>query len=144
MKITLHYFLTVLLYTAVCAQVLADVPELQSDSELASAGYFRLSWQGEDHRDYVLQQANNPEFLNPQTLYQGPDTATLVSGRSDGSYYYRIRYVEADGWSNVTKVEVSHHSLSRAFMFFSLGAIVFIITLVVVVIGNKTHKNLSR
>ena len=144
MKITLKYFLTVLLYTAVCAQVLADVPELQSDSELATAGYFRLSWKGSDDSDYVLQQANNPEFLNPQTLYQGPDTATLVSGRSDGSYYYRIRYVEADSWSNIKKVDVAHHSLSRAFMFFTLGAIVFIATLVVVVIGNKTHKKISR
>ena len=124
------------------APELFAAPELQTDAEMATAGYFRLSWQSNMAADFILEEAKDPTFSQATTLYRGPDTATLISGRSNGTYYYRIRNVQDDAhsdWSNVTKVEVSHHPLSRAFMFFTLGAIVFIATLVVVVLGSKTH-----
>ena len=146
MKTTFFYsWLVGLFLTAASTQVLASVPQLMSDSEQATAGYFQLSWEGDEGSDYLLQEANDPNFSQFTTLYEGPDTARLVSGRSDGTYYYRIRYrdqaEDANAWSNVTTVEVAHHPLSRAFMFFTLGAIVFIATLTVVVMGNKSSKN---
>lgn len=125
------------------SSALAAAPELQSDSDIASAGYYRLSWKSDISVDFILQESKDPAFSQPTTLYQGPDTATLVSGRSDGTYYYRIRSSEDDtetGWSNTAKVEVNHHPLSRAFMFFALGAIVFIATLSVVILGSKSYK----
>jgi hypothetical protein len=136
-------FCMVLTFLLVAAPPLAAAPALQSDSELATAGYYRLSWQSNVAADFVLEEATNSTFSQATTLYQGPDTATLISGRSDGTYYYRIRNVQDDietAWSNVTKVEVTHHPLSRAFMFFVLGATVFIATLIVVILGSKAHN----
>ncbi|WP_455219461.1 hypothetical protein [Kaarinaea lacus] len=127
----------------VTAPPLFAAPELQTDSELATAGYYRLSWQNNIAADFVLEEATDPTFSQVTILYQGPDTATLISGRSDGTYYYRIRNMQDDietEWSNVTRVEVSHHPLSRAFMFFGLGAFVFIATLVIVLLGSKTDN----
>lgn len=131
-----------LLLLLVSSPSLFAAPQLQTDTEMATAGYYRLSWQSDMAADFVLEEATDPAFLQVTTLYQGPDTATLISGRSDGTYYYRVRNMQNDNqddWSDVTTVEVSHHPLSRAFMFFALGAIVFIATLVVVVLGSKTH-----
>lgn len=82
-----------------------------------------------------------PDFTDSKTLYQGPDTATLVSGRKNGTYYYRVRSEKpGSDWSNAVEVKVAHHPLSRAFMFFSLGALVFVATLTMVVRGNLAHK----
>lgn len=119
-------------------------PKLQSDSDLSTAGYYRLTWQSETAGDFELEEASDPAFAQAVNLYRGPDTATLISGRADGVYYYRIRNIhdETDtNWSNVTRVEVQHHPLSRAFMFFALGALVFVATLIVVIHGNKSHKH---
>ena len=39
--------------------------------------------------------------------------------------------------SNPVKVQIQHHSLSRALLFFGLGAVVFLFTLVVVLRGQS-------
>lgn len=141
MKIILYSLISALLVAAISAQALANSPQLQTDSDLATAGYFQLSWQGDNNKNFVLQQSSSTDFSNALTIYHGPDTASLISGLGNGTYYYRIRYDDqANTWSDVTMVKVSHHRLSRAFMFFMLGAIVFIATLVVVVTGNRANK----
>lgn len=143
MKISFICWIVGIFLIAANAYALAAAPQLASDSAQSSAGYFQLSWEGEQGSDYLLQEASEPNFVQANTLYEGPDTATLISGRSDGTYYYRIRYLDMtndDSWSNITQVEVTHHPLSRAFMFFALGAIVFIATLIVVVIGNRSQN----
>lgn len=149
MKLFQTTILLLLLIIPVVLPCLAATPDLQSDSELATAGYFQLSWKTdvsgkEVSGDFTLEEAGDPEFSQATTLYSGPDTATLISGRPDGIYYYRIRSEQDtetnNAWSNTTRVEVAHHPLSRAFMFFALGAAVFIATLVVVILGNKSSK----
>ncbi len=108
---------------------------LLSDSDVSTAGYFQLRWQGEGGQ-FELQQASTPQFLNPQTLYRGGDHASVLSGLANGEYYYRLR---ADGgpWSETLKVEVKHHPLNRAWGFFALGAVMFITTLVVLIRGAR-------
>lgn len=124
---------------------------LASDTSLSSAGYFRLNWQSQNAKaeavTYLLEEAQDAQFSSARTLYAGPDTATLISGRSNGTYFYRVTtHPGADAqtqhiqWSNVAKVEVTHHPLSRAFMFFILGALVFIATAVVIIAGNKSQR----
>jgi len=145
MKISSQCVFAALIFIAASSQAMANPPTLQSDSELATAGYYRLSWEGIATSDYLLQEASDPDFTNVKTLYEGPDTASLVSGRSNGVYYYRVRTIDQSedpgAWSNIAKVEVTHHPLSRAFMFFALGAIVFFATLIVVVAGNRAHRH---
>ncbi len=93
---------------------------------------------------YELQQAEDSLFETARVRYRGPDLATYVSGLPDGSYYYRVRsFNKAEDqyseWSPTVLVMVKHHSLGLAFTLFSIGAVVFILTVLVVVIG--AHKN---
>lgn len=116
-------------------------PRLESDSSLSSAGYYQLHWVNQHAGSFILEESKNPDFTDAKILYQGPDTATLVSGRKNGTYYYRIRSEDAgNDWSNSIQVKVVHHPLSRAFLFFSLGAFVFVATLTMVIRGNLAHK----
>ena len=117
------------------------VPTLKSDSNESTAGYYQLHWSNNHAGDFILQESNKPDFSDAELLYQGPDTATLVSGRKNGTYYYRVRSADTENdWSNSVKVNVTHHPLSRAFMFFSLGALVFVATLIMVIRGNLAHR----
>ncbi len=126
----------------------ADAPVLHTDTTVASAGYYRLTWDWpqSDNRRFELQEAQSADFNGSRTLYQGPDRASLLSGRTDGEYYYRVRLHpengEAGPWSDSVKIAVEHHSLDRAFTFFGVGAGVFLATLGLVVGGNlkSNHK----
>lgn len=73
-------------------------PTLSADTAIATAGYFRLSWvvsgPGKLPR-FELQESANADFLDPRTIYNGPDAATTFSGRSDGDYYFRVRSLES-------------------------------------------------
>ena len=63
-------------------------------------------------------------------------SASTQTGLMDGTYFYRVRSPGGD-WSNVIKVVVEHHPLSRAFLFFALGFMLFAALLVTLVIGHR-------
>lgn len=123
---------------------------LQPVSSTATAGYYQLRWNAGSipvetadsaAADYVLVESRSPAFTNPVAIYRGADTATVISGKPDGTYYYRVRLAhtkagETVNWSNKASITVKHHPLSRAFMFFALGALVFLSILVVIVRGT--------
>lgn len=122
-------------------------PELHTDSANPSGGYYRLTWDWPDQQNqrFQLQESVSRDFSDPQTIYTGPDRATVISGRSDGGFFYRVRRnpddAEPGPWSEVVEVRVEHHSLERAFLFFGIGAVVFVATLALVVGGNlKARK----
>lgn len=117
----------------------STAPILVSDTALSTAGYFRLSWPGQekDQRPYELQQATQSDFSDARTRYRGLDEATVISGLGDDIYYYRVRYENSSAWSDTVEVEVKHHSLSRAFGFFILGAIMFVATVIVLLKGAR-------
>lgn len=116
---------------------------LESDTNLATAGYFRLSWETSDASSHLVE-ATDPKFIDHRVVYSGPDTARLISGKPDGDYFYRLEAVddEIDGrpriLSNVLMVTVAHHKLERALLFFAVGAAVFLATLGLVLLGNRT------
>ena len=115
--------------------------QLTTDSEQATAGYFRLSWNTQTNTQqniiYELQQSTRDTFANAKTIYLGADTARVISGKSNGDYSYRVRTIENDttetSWSETVKVTVLHHSLTKAVAFFAAGAIVFLMTLIYIV-----------
>lgn len=120
--------------------------ELQTDTDLATAGYFQLQWHnGDEHVRYQLQEADNPQFEQARQLYQGQDRARMITGRSDGDYYYRVRVLDVNGstgaWSDTVQVQVQHHSLSRAFGFFAVGAVVFLAILIAILVGNRYYHS---
>lgn len=126
------------------APVLAQnsAPRLSSDSDVATAGFFRLSWETEAGR-VELQEATAPGFRSPVISYSGPDRATVISGKPNGEWYYRVRAVEEDrpeSWSETVKVTVAHHNPSRALLFLSVGIVVFVAIVMMIVRGpGKTR-----
>lgn len=124
-------------------------PTLSVDSTVATAGFFRLSWsapagqEGGQDRGFELQESGSADFENPRIIYTGPDAATTFSGRADGEYYFRVRSIEPgrpSSWSAVTQVQVRHHPLARAWLFFTLGAIVFLATLALILRGTTEEQ----
>ena len=129
-----------------CLPSLAFAVELQTDTEVATAGYYQLEWANADADvDFEIQEADNPDFSNPDQIYQGPDRATVITGRSDGTYYYRARLRDKNGmagdWSSTVKVRVEHHPLTRAFGFFAAGAVVFLAILIAILAGNRRYHS---
>jgi hypothetical protein len=116
----------------------AEPVELRSDSPVASAGFFQLTWEAEG--EVVVQEAATPDFLSPRVAYRGSDNARVMSGKPDGDWYYRARTAGSESdYGQVLKVTVQHHPVGRAFAFFSLGAVVFLVTLGVIVNGARSE-----
>jgi hypothetical protein len=113
-------------------------PQLSVDNPTATAGFYRLHWSG-TAPVFELQEATGSGFDRPTTLYRGPDTATVISGKPDGTWYYRVRAATdagSDAWSNALAVTVDHHDLGRALLFLALGFAVFIAIVVTVLRGK--------
>lgn len=140
-RLTVLLFVPLFFASSICGAVEL---ELESDTDVATAGYYQLKWDNADKNvRFEIEEADNSAFDDARRLYQGRDRATVITGRPDGRYYYRVRIVSVDGsttsWSDTVKVEVDHHPLSRALGFFSVGAIVFIAILVAILIGNRRY-----
>lgn len=135
--------LSLILFSTLCLQGLAMARaatiNLSSDTETATAGYFRLHWQALPGAEtYILQESLAADFSQPRPVYQGPDTASVISGKTDNVYFYRVISAEpSTTTSNTVGVTVAHHSLNKAFTFFAIGAVVFIATLLLIVSGNR-------
>lgn len=88
-----------------------------------------------------IESSRDKLFSNPVNLYQGGDEATVLTGLSDGAYYFRGRYLDQNGvsspWSEPVSLSVEHHSLVKALSFFSIGAVVFVATLLLIILGAK-------
>ena len=113
---------------------------LETDTELATAGYFRLNWSADPQPSgYLLQQAKNADFSDARTLFTGKDTARVLSGLPDGDYFYRVRSLDTndDAWSNPIQVSVRHHPFSRAAGFFIAGLVAFIALIAVLFHGSR-------
>lgn len=121
-----------------------QAPRLFSDTQTATAGYYRLNWESADIDLVIeLQQADNPAFTDAELRYRGRDTASVVSGMQDGKWYYRARSVTDSNispWSDTVAVKVAHHSLPRAWLFFGLGALVFAATLLLIIRGTEQNR----
>jgi hypothetical protein len=118
----------------------ASAAMLESDQSESNEGYFQLRWEAEE--PIRLVEATDPGFRDAAVLYRGSDTASVISGKPDGIWYYRIE--AADGGAILTDpitVTVRHHSLQRAFSFFALGAVVFVMTLGLILLARpKAHE----
>lgn len=121
--------------------------KLQADTDVATAGYFQLHWDAGQSTNRLVE-SRDPEFENRRVVYEGPDTARLMSGKRDGQYYYRLERTrpsdslasEPEIVSNTLQVTVSHHSTERAFTFFAIGAVVFLATLIMVLAGGASER----
>lgn len=119
----------------------SSAPTLSSDTDIAGAGYYRLSWET-DYPKVELQEALDASFAGATSIYSGSDHASLLSGKSNATYYYRVRGIDADDpsdWSQPVSVKVAHHSLDRAFSILGLGFVIFLALVVVILRGEGKH-----
>jgi hypothetical protein len=123
-----------------------EAPALESDTAVATAGFYRLQWEpAAVGGGYELQESTRTDFSDARMLYVGPDLATVLSGKPDGDYYYRIRGLAADArspWSTPVHVQVRAHPLGRALTFFALGALVFVATVALILRGEMRFREL--
>jgi hypothetical protein len=135
------FLFTISLLNPVHASIQEPV-ELATDSETATAGFFHLRWHAENYTgNWQLQEAKDADLQPFEVLYSGPDTARVISGKPDGIYYYRVvtEATTAPRISNTIKVIVAHHPLSNAFIFFGVGALIFLAILISIFRGNRNN-----
>ena len=77
-----------------------------------------------------------------KTLYEGPDLASTVTGRAEGTYAYQVAVVGAAGprWSASCHVEVAPPSLGLAFGLMAIGLLVVLATITLIVRGHRAHR----
>lgn len=131
----------------VCLSAAPTVPVLISDTDIATAGYYQLSWQtgrggaSQAVFHFELQQAADDRFESARTIYRGTDHARVISGQRNGDYFYRLRITDpgqdVDVWSETVHVRVQHHSQQRAWLFFIAGAAVFLATLLFIIVHAR-------
>ncbi len=128
------------LFSPVQASVSPSVT-LATDTEIATAGFFQLHWESEHSGAWQLQESKHANLEDYKVIYTGPDLARIISGKSDGSYYYRIVAANnpAAHMSNIVTVTVAHHPLTNAFVFFIIGAFIFLAILVSILKGNRNN-----
>lgn len=123
----------------------ADTLNLTSDTQTATAGYFHLQWAWPDAPQdvqYTLQERQRDAQF--KTIYQGADQASVISGKPNGQYEYKVlasSHVLADSMpSNTIQVEVKHHSLRNALMIFVLGLCIFLGILIVILRNVRASR----
>jgi len=144
----------------------ATSPTLSASPDSSSDGVYQLRWET-DARVVVIEEAPTARFERPTVLYRGRDRATVVTGRVDGVYHYRLRRAEdraagsdrgaarGEGRGDPravdapvalahTVVRVQHHPLSRALGFFAAGLFVFVATVWLVVRGPEEAEASPR
>lgn len=128
-----------LIFLASAPGALLAAPHIETDTAVATAGYYVLRWSAAT-TDVEVAEFANPGAGDPSIIYKGPDRATLISGQPDGTRIYRVREIGAgapSAWSEPVSVTVAHHPLSRALTFFGIGAVVFLATLTLIVRGAR-------
>ena len=73
-------------------------------------GSYMVSWSSvSGATSYALEEDTSGSFGSPTVVYSGSGTSKYITGRSDGTYYYRVNACNAcgcGGWSNVEGIKV--------------------------------------
>ena len=123
----------------VLSSSLHAAPELRSSDAVSTTGSFRLSWGSAiallstQHSDYLLEECS-ADGCRP--VYNGHDRSTVISGRPDGIYRFRISEVGSPGSYGETSVEVRHHDLSRSVIVLSGGFVLFMLCAAALLFGE--------
>lgn len=132
-----------------CAQ--AATPSFEGKAVEESAnGSIALAWklpseEVPEGTQFELQHASSPNFEGARTLGPHPDTGTFLSGLADGSHHFRVRARTGSSdtwsaWSSPKELKVAHHPRGRALGFAAMGAVVFALTLGMILVGNARSK----
>lgn len=87
-------------------------PVLLPISNFDGGGAYNVKWTAAiSAENYILEEADNPEFDNRKTYPSTSATQQFVGGQGVGTYYYRVKAYNAEArpsrWSNVESVVVT-------------------------------------
>lgn len=139
------YFLIAVFLALAPMLARSEIPDLRvATGSEARQGIVKLEWSDNLNNPallYELQVADDANFTNPKLIYSGIDEGTFISGLTNGIYHYRLR--SEDGpWSKTVTIEVNHHSLQLALILMTVGAVVFLITIAVIMQGRKNQETI--
>jgi uncharacterized repeat protein (TIGR01451 family) len=90
-----------------------NTPVLNAISNDDGDGNYTVSWNAATCAEtYTLQEDDNSSFSSPTTQYNGSGTSWYASGKSGGTYYYRVKAsnsVGDSGWSDTRSTSVVAH-----------------------------------
>jgi hypothetical protein len=100
-------------------------PVLASIDNTDQDGDFSVTWTAvPTAASYILEESDNPYFVDPLVLYNGAMTEMQIEGREGGNWSYRVRAVSSTDqspWSNSQSALVSYQVFSPlTFKNFSL------------------------
>ncbi|MCG7913223.1 MAG: fibronectin type III domain-containing protein [Candidatus Thiodiazotropha weberae] len=137
-QILVCLFLGLFAASAVSAPLLSLAPAQSTD------GKATLSWELPEGASVEVESSLDDRFVNVVPLYQGSDRSTVLTGLSDGSYHFRARITHQNGaispWGEPVSLLVEHHSLVKAVSFFVIGAVVFVATLLLIILGARREQ----
>ena len=108
--------------------------DLDLDRKLSSEGYITISWQDSYQSIPVTIQvaadASFKQLLNEIKLIN--QNSIHLSGLKNGNYFVRM-LAENNDVSSTSSFVVQHRNIQDAFMFFALGAILFLFLIVILI-----------
>jgi len=87
-----------------------EAPTLYELGEYDSDGNYEIGWsQLNEATYYILEESNSSDFSSSNELYNGSNQNYMITGRTNGIYYYRLKgyneYYEGS-WSNTVDIIV--------------------------------------
>nr|QNO50754.1 hypothetical protein HAICDJOK_00014 [Methanosarcinales archaeon ANME-1 ERB6] len=88
-----------------------STPILNDPGTTDTDGNYIASWSSvSGATSYTLEEDTSSSFSSPTLVHSGAGTSKYVTGKSNGTYYYRVKACNAcgcSGWSNIVNIEVS-------------------------------------
>jgi formylglycine-generating enzyme required for sulfatase activity len=98
---------------SVVVSIMIDIPHSPSAPTITLAstdtdGNYEVSWSSVSNADsYALEEDDNPSFSSSTEIYSGTETSKSIIGKSNGTFYYRVKSTNDDGdspWSVVVSI----------------------------------------
>jgi hypothetical protein len=138
--IALFWLLLVATRTPVWAAETAPNVTLNTDTTLATEGYFVLSWNSPSPTTtYSLRQSDATSSNRTRAENLPANGAITITGLADGQYSYQL-FSAGQPRGNPIEVTVQHHALSRALGFFSLGLALFCLLVISIAVGHRLTR----
>ncbi len=119
-------------------------PTLTCPSGPSDTGAYRLGWRGDDGGAF---QVHETTISTGKTtlVYEGPATATTITGREAGSYRYQVTQVGAGRAvqglrSESCVVEVAPPDLNLALSLLGVGGFITAAIVVSIIRGHRAHR----
>ena len=92
-----------------CTIRLVPQPNNLRRLDAGEGGTYTVAWDTPEESQSVLEEAQSEDFSDAVVIYSGTDPRLTLYGRSDGTYYYRVRaemHGQTSDWSDGLAIRV--------------------------------------